>query len=146
VFPLHIPALRERRGDILPLAELAIRQHAGRALTLADCAREQLLAHDWPGNVRELENLIQRSLILLTGSEIQAEDLAFEAPDCIDESRGDLNEGLRNREYQLIIDAMKSNGGKRTAVADTLGISPRSLRYKLARMREEGIAIPGESS
>ena len=146
VFPLHIPALKERRGDILPLADMAVQQHAHRAVTLANDAREKLLAHDWPGNVRELENLIQRSLILLTGTEIQAEDLAFETLDGPDESRGDLNEGLRNREYQLIIDAMKSKGGKRTAVADTLGISPRSLRYKLARMREEGIAIPGESS
>jgi two-component system response regulator FlrC len=146
VFPLHIPALKERRGDILPLADMAVQQHAGRALTLADSAREKLLAHEWPGNVRELENLVQRTLILFSGSEIHAEDLAFEATDYLDDSQGDLNEGLRNREYQLIIDAMKTNNGKRSAVAETLGISPRSLRYKLARMREEGIAIPGETS
>lgn len=144
VFPLHIPALSERRGDILPLAENALRRYADKALTLAADARDALLQHDWPGNVRELENLVQRTLILLSGTTVQANDLAFERLDRVAQSAGDLSAGLRNREYQLIVDAMQSNGGKRSEVADVLGISPRSLRYKLARMREEGIAIPGE--
>lgn len=144
VFPLHIPALRERCDDILPLAELAMRRHGSQALTLSQCARNALLAHQWPGNVRELENLMQRTLILLSGSVIQVTDLAFETPDVVDRPDADLNQGLRHREYQLIIDAMTSHGGKRSDVSAALGISPRSLRYKLARMREEGIAIPGE--
>ncbi len=146
VFPLHVPALRERRSDILPLAEMALQRHADQALTLSHCAEEALLAHDWPGNVRELENLIQRTLILFGGSVIHAADLAFEHSDAVDRPDGDLNQGLRNREYQLIIDAMNTHGGKRSDVSKALGISPRSLRYKLARMREEGIAIPGERS
>lgn len=146
VFPLHIPLLRERRDDILPLAEMAIQRHASRAITLSQCAQQVLLAHDWPGNVRELENLIQRTLILLSGSVIRAEDLVIERNNEIEQPQGDLNQGLRNREYQLIIDAMNSNMGKRSVVSAALGISPRSLRYKLARMREEGIAIPGERS
>ncbi|MDH3615286.1 MAG: sigma-54 dependent transcriptional regulator [Gammaproteobacteria bacterium] len=144
VFPLHIPALRERRDDILPLAEMAMKRHGNQALTLAPCAREALLAHDWPGNVRELENLIQRTLILLRGSVIHAADLAVEKTDAVGQADGDLNQGLRNREFQLIIDAMTTHGGKRSDVSRALGISPRSLRYKLARMREEGVAIPGE--
>ncbi len=146
VFPLHIPALKERRGDILPLAEMAIDRFAGRPVTLSACAKEALLAHDWPGNVRELENLLQRTLILLSGSIIHATDLAMPEVEAGDAVQGDLNEGLRNREYQLIIDAMKTHSGKRGDVAEALGISPRSLRYKLARMREEGVTIPGERS
>jgi two-component system response regulator FlrC len=146
VFPLHIPPLRERRDDILPLAEMAMQRHGGKALTLSQCAQQALLAHDWPGNVRELENLIQRTLILLNGSVIRATDLVVERADASDQPGGDLNQGLRSREYQLIIDAMTTHGGKRSDVSKALGISPRSLRYKLARMREEGVEIPGERS
>jgi two-component system response regulator FlrC len=146
VFPLHIPSLRERRDDILPLAENAIRRHADRALTLSTEAQDALLQHAWPGNVRELENLIQRTLILLNGSTIEASDLAFEQFDNVQPEPGDLSAGLRNREHQLIIDAMHSHGGKRGDVAAALGISPRSLRYKLAGMRDQGIAIPGEKT
>lgn len=146
VFPLHIPALKERRDDILPLAEMALARYGNGALSLSPCACEALLKHDWPGNVRELENLIQRSLILASGAVIHAADLALEPAGSAAESDGDLNQGLRNREYQLIIDAMTTHQGKRSDVAAALGISPRSLRYKLARMREEGIAIPGEGS
>ncbi len=146
VFPLHIPALKERRDDILPLAEMALARYGNGALTLSTCAQQALLKHDWPGNVRELENLIQRSLILASGAAIYASDLALEESVAAVESDGDLNEGLRNREFQLIIDAMNTHHAKRAQVAAALGISPRSLRYKLARMREEGIAIPGEGS
>ena len=146
VFPLHIPALRERRDDILPLAEMFLHRHGGNDLTYAECAKEALLAHAWPGNVRELENLVQRTLILLAGSEIRAADLSFEPAVTDDENAADLSQGLRSREFQLIIDAMNTHGGKRSDVAAVLGISPRSLRYKLARMRAAGIAIPGGRS
>jgi len=146
VFPLHIPGLRERRDDILPLAINALRCHGGSELSFSTCAEEALLAHEWPGNVRELENLIQRTLILFNGRIIHAADLAFEPAESGGQPKGDLNQGLRNREYQLIIDAMTAHAGKRSDVSATLGISPRSLRYKLARMRAEGIELPGESS
>lgn len=149
VFPLHIPPLRERRLDILPLAKMSLRRHADHLpapVMLTADAEELLMRHDWPGNVRELENLIQRSMILSSGSVITASDLAIEQCGAPDQPGGDLNQGLRNREYQLIIDAMGAHDGKRSDVAEALGISPRSLRYKLARMREEGVAIPGERS
>jgi len=146
VFPLYIPALVERRDDILPLAKLMIERYADRALTLAKCAAAALLDHDWPGNVRELENVVQRSLILLSGSELLADDLVLEHSSEEAADPNGLSEGLKNREFQLIVSALHEYGGKRGAVADALGISPRSLRYKLARMREEGVAIPGESS
>ncbi|MEL7187728.1 MAG: sigma-54 dependent transcriptional regulator [Pseudomonadota bacterium] len=145
VFPLHVPALAERRGDIIPLAELTMARHGSPGISLTKAAENLLLAHDWPGNVRELENLIQRSLILLSGAELDAADLAFEAG-TESSADNDLSEGLRNHEFQLIVDALKAHNGKRAAVAETLGISARSLRYKLARMRAAGVAIPGEST
>ena len=150
VFPVRIPPLRERKGDILPLAELFLARYSQDPTTTIEFdadAKDALVAHAWPGNVRELENLVQRTLILLTRATIGADDLAFEtgpvdAPAALDD---DLQAGLKHREYQLIIDAMTAQHGKRSAVAESLGISPRTLRYKLASMREAGIAIPGES-
>jgi len=150
VFPLHIPPLRERPLDILPLAELSLRRQntqSAAAPTLTSAAQQALLRHDWPGNVRELENLMQRTSILLRGSSIDASDLAFENDSVQADDAGqekDLQQGLRNREYQLIVDALRANAGKRGAVAKALCISPRTLRYKLARMRDAGIEIPGE--
>ena len=145
VFPLHVPALCERRGDILPLTEMLLQRHGDRAVTLSECAQQVLLTHRWPGNVRELENLLQRSLILHNGATLTAVDLAFEPDSTSASTDGDLGEGLRSREHQLILDALNTHEGKRTDVARALGISARCLRYKLARMRAEGLAIPGES-
>ncbi|MDJ0906025.1 MAG: sigma-54 dependent transcriptional regulator [Woeseiaceae bacterium] len=152
VFPLHIPPLRDRPLDILPLADMLLQRHrptgAGR-LVLADDARDRLLAHDWPGNVRELENLLQRTAILARDATIGAADLAFETeakPQPTADDSGELRCGLRDREFQLIVDALQANGGKRGAAAESLGISPRTLRYKLARMREAGFEIPGEKN
>jgi two-component system response regulator FlrC len=148
VFPMHILPLRERAGDILPLASLAIRKHsaAGRVPpTLSAQAERKLLAYDWPGNVRELENVIQRSLILSQGSMLDADQLVFEsceqprAP--AKDSAADLQEDLKRREFQLIAEALREENGNRTAVARNLGISPRTLRYKLARMRADGFDI-----
>ncbi|MDH4046656.1 MAG: sigma-54 dependent transcriptional regulator [Gammaproteobacteria bacterium] len=156
VFPLHIPPLRQRRGDILPLALLAIRKHAsgGRPLpVLSECVQQRLLQHDWPGNVRELENVVQRSLILLQGNTITAADLVFEDPvgnplknplSVVQSAAGALQDDLKQREWQIIVDALREAGGNRGDVSEKLGISPRTLRYKLARMREDGVAIPGE--
>ncbi len=156
VFPLHLPPLRERRDDILPLANRLIRHYCpeGHAVPhLTREAQQALLGHGWPGNVRELDNVIQRSLILLSGNQIDADGLCFEVcePDrepavgghreeaALPEALGD---DLRQREYQLILDALQADGGSRKAAAERLGISPRTLRYKLARMREQGIPVP----
>ena len=154
VFPIHIPPLRDRPLDILPLADMLLQRHrpaGAERLVLADDARDRLLAHDWPGNVRELENLLQRTAILARGETIRAADLAFETEagtktlSAADDS-GELRCGLRDREFQLIVDALRASGGKRGAAAESLGISPRTLRYKLARMREAGFEIPGENN
>jgi two-component system response regulator FlrC len=145
VFPLHILPLRDRRGDILPLANLAIRKHTqpGRVLpTLSLEAQRKLMAYDWPGNVRELENVIHRTLILSQEPVLQAEQFVFEGCERpraeSRDSAAVLQDDLKRREYQLIVEALQAANGNRTEVAKNLGISPRTLRYKLARMRAEG--------
>ncbi len=146
VFPLQLPPLRERRGDIVPLFEhlLARQPVNGESVTLTDAARRQLMAHSWPGNVRELDNLVQRTLILLGGDTVDAEDLCFEpgsAPVNVEET-GELKVDLKSKEEKLIIDALNAGSGNRKFAAERLGISPRTLRYKIARLRDAGIAIP----
>jgi len=157
VFPLHLSPLRERKADILPLAMRLIRKYCpqGRCLPhLSRAAQQALLDHPWPGNVRELDNVMQRALILLCGDQVEVEDLCFEFdvsfapaytadPESVTSQGADgLGEDLKSREFELILDALRTDNGSRKAAAERLGISPRTLRYKLARMREQGIAIP----
>lgn len=149
VFPLRIPSLRERRGDILPIAEHLLRRHssgAGQVPRLADDAVQRLLAYDWPGNVRELDNVIQRALILQHDGVITARDLQIEADlsaqICGDQNASGLESSLRVSEGELILDALKAENGRRKAAAERLGISPRTLRYKLARLRDLGMSVP----
>ncbi len=167
VFPLRVPTLRERAGDLLPLAAQLLRRHAGeRPLRLSPCAKARLLAHDWPGNVRELENVVQRALVLCAGEVVDAAALQIEdtrpagprsRPEAAaqippyperrqdDETRpgAPLEAALRGHEEQVILEALRAARGVRKDAAERLGISPRTLRYKLARLRELGLAIPG---
>ena len=93
---------------------------------------------------------MQRSLILADNDEIDAADLLFEMEEMEsqpqvtppEESDGQLNAGLRGVEEQMILEALREHNGSRKLTAETLGISPRTLRYKLARMRDAGIEIP----
>ena len=162
VFPLTLPALRSRPADIVPLAEHLLARHAlanGHVVPrLSARAAQRLREHTWPGNVRELDNVLQRALILQSGSEILVEDLQLEtvpapptttsaavveatAPDTASET---LSDDLKSREWGIIVDALRAEMGSRKATAARLGISERTLRYKLSRMRDAGIAIPGD--
>lgn len=155
VFPLHLPPLRERPDDIIPLANKFIsRLHPGMNIELDAEAKQVLLAHRWGGNVRELENVIQRALILKTGRVVQPEDIIFEdighptlaataTPVAADDN--DLGEDLKSREKEIIIEAISRHRSRKEA-AEKLGISPRTLRYKLAQFREEGMSIPNLTS
>ena len=146
VFPLQIPPLRERRADIVPLARGILEKHAeaGQLVPrLSQCAEEALLRYSWPGNVRELENTLQRSLILLQGDTIRADELVFEGAEPASvapavSGTAALQDDLKHQEFRLIARALQDAGGNRKIAATSLGISPRTLRYKLARMREEG--------
>ena len=154
VFPLVLRPLRERRDDILPLAEYILkrRNESGKPVPgLTETAKQTLLTHLWPGNVRELDNVIQRALILREGSEIQASDLVFESAigslsiteaDQLDEAPPTLGSDMRTHEQRLIVDALKEGRGSRKYAAEKLGISPRTLRYKLARLRAMGVEVP----
>jgi two-component system response regulator FlrC len=148
VFPLIVPPLRERADDIVPLAELFLARTATGPVSLDDTAKQKLRLHTWPGNVRELDNLIQRTAILHSGVTIGADDLAFEEdllPVNGEVQETGLHRDLADREFKLILEALVASNGRRTTTAQTLGISPRTLRYKLARMRDQGIEIPGDN-
>lgn len=162
VFPLTWPALTQRSGDILPLAKHLLSRHAKRSgQTLPQIsaeAQQQLLQHQWPGNVRELDNVMQRALILNQTGSIGINDLFLDGaviapmptkvsapiePNIdVEASSNCLNKDLKYKEFQLIMDALLQHNGSRKAVAEQLGLSPRTLRYKLARMRDAGYEIP----
>lgn len=160
VFPLVWKPLRERRDDIVPMAERMIKEKQKQAeatLVLDSAAKTKLLAHSWPGNIRELDNVIQRALILAHGPIIQEQDILIlddEAVSPVLESDNELSfmgndnisssvlgEDLKKREFQLILDTLKAERGSKKHTAEKLGISPRTLRYKLAKMRESGIDV-----
>ncbi|MDN3518278.1 sigma-54 dependent transcriptional regulator [Aquisalimonas lutea] len=150
VFPIQLPPLRERRDDVLPLAEGFLRRLGDGGATLSPAARRRLLDHDWPGNVRELENVIQRALILADGEHVDADDLHFEmapmaAPQAEEAGEASLDDSLRDSEHRLILDTLRQTNGSRKNTADRLGISVRTLRYKIARMRDNGVAVPDSS-
>ena len=189
-FKLRVPALRERPGDILPLAARLLMRHAegGRALSVSVQAQDSLKNHPWPGNVRELENVVMRALVLCTGEVILPEHLMFDdaawapnvpaaaseaAPaawatalteslpamagnaqrisspvpsiwspanppaqadgDATDEP-ANLHQAVQMNEQQLILAAVQSTYSRLEAAAK-LGISPRTLRYKMAKLK-----------
>jgi two-component system response regulator FlrC len=153
VFPLDLPPLCERPGDILPLAHRFLRAHRMRGAScpmLSEAAEDKLCRHNWPGNVRELANVIQRALILMQGDVVQAEDLVLEsapaAPQPQPAANNKLDDDLKVRERALIVDALRKGAGSRKEAARYLGISPRTLRYKMARLREMGLEIPRETA
>lgn len=151
VFPIALPALRERPGDILPLAMNCLQRCADGEMSLSDDAQQRLLAHDWPGNVRELDNVIQRGVILRGNGRLRGIDLALEPSGVTPPSDADtdacaLRSDLRSKEEELILAALREGKGTRKDVAERLGISPRTLRYKIARLRDAGVSIPKRAS
>ncbi len=165
VFPLAIAPLRSRRDDVLPLAMqlLSARCRPGSPIpALSAEAAHLLLTYPWPGNVRELDNLLQRALILVNGPVIRQEHIQFELandaavpgpvavavksteadPEAPGASMTSLANSLDQAERDLILDALRSGQGNRREAAERLGISQRTLRYKLARLREAGIDVP----
>lgn len=146
VFPLTLPALRERPKDIAPLALHLLAKSSDRNLSLSQDAIAALQNYHWPGNVRELENTLQRAAILASGDSIEAADIIIEGAEPIELHSTPPHSGdLKSREQQLLVQALQNHGGSRKATAEDLGISPRTLRYKLARLKEQGIAIPEAS-
>ena len=152
--PISIPPLRDRIEDISLIANFFIKDYNaeenGKILGLKDCAIDRLMQYHWPGNVRELDNVIQRAIILHNDHLIDAGDLLIENFDSeiitdmpTDNSGEDkLGNELKLQEHQIILDTLNACQGSRKDVAERLGISPRTLRYKIAKMRDSGIQIP----
>lgn len=152
VFPLHWLPLRERICDIIPLANYLIRRHCQNNCpvipALSDEAKKAILEYNWPGNARELDNVVQRALVLQSNGVIRVDDLqlATQNGDEIAETTVKTDQkkegkSLQNHEFELIVQTLKEQRGNRQQVAAILGISERTLRYKLAKMREEGYAV-----
>jgi two-component system response regulator FlrC len=163
VMSLRLPSLRERRGDILPLARRAMQACARpgqAALSLSADAERKLLGHDWPGNARELNNIVQRAAWLAAGGRIDAADLdtgtaavpaaaiplgpaseniTAQAVAALDSG---LDRDLKDRERELILATLRVTGGNRKLTAERLGISPRTLRHKLQQFKAAGVNVP----
>jgi two-component system response regulator FlrC len=160
VFPLLIPALRQRPADILPLARHFLAEHGGRSgrpgLQLSPAAESVLTAHAWPGNVRELENVMQRAVIFAAGEVVEADALhlttalappavaqpAVAAPVAISAgvlTNGQKPDNMRDLEREHILDTLAALGGSRKLAGERLGMSERTLRYKLKQYRDAGL-------
>jgi two-component system response regulator FlrC len=157
---LRLPALRERSGDILPLAHRAMQACARgsqASLELSPDAERKLLRHDWPGNARELTNIVQRAAWLAVGGLINAADLDINTPadatvaDAVSQpaapapaaaQEAGLDRDLKERERELIFATLRVTGGSRKLAAERLGISPRTLRHKLQQLKAAGISVP----
>jgi two-component system response regulator FlrC len=151
VFPLMIPPLRERPLDIVPMAQRILDRNDGRngqsPLQLSSQSAARLMQHHWPGNVRELENVIQRAMILAMGSIIEIEDLNLPRVEAIlepvgepvhdqIESGGDDSQlDMKSLEKAHIIETLNAVNGSRKLAVKRLGISERTLRYKLQQYR-----------
>jgi two-component system response regulator FlrC len=168
VFPLSLKPLRDRADDIAPLAFALALRHApqGKAVPwISEAALTLLKTHGWPGNVRELENVIRRALLLCEGKpSIGPEHIIFDStarlvpgemaiampvpmPGMSSEDTPATGKKLSNivqlSEARAIMSTLEACGGSRVAAARQLGISERTLRYRLASFREAGLAVAG---
>lgn len=143
VFPLHMPPLRERAQDILPLARHFLSRISARfgrhGLALSSAAESRLTRYSWPGNIRELENIVQRAVILAPAEVVDVDHLLL--PDAVQNERvasGSALLDIKSLEKAHILEALAAVSGSRKLAAQRLGMSERTLRYKLQQYREEG--------
>lgn len=184
VFPLAIPALRERAGDIVPLARHFLARHAAllkRQVRLSPEAEALLPRYNWPGNVRELENTMHRVLILTAGDTVMPETIRLclphwdgggtasgiptaamqyaavpatpaaapvpqpagiaAPPASAPPADGARTANMKDLEREHILATLRELGGSRKKTVERLGISERTLRYKLQQYRDEGYDI-----
>lgn len=137
VIELRMPPLRERREDIPSLVN-AILERLGGQSRLSAGALRALELYSFPGNVRELENILERATALSSGDDVQAEDLQLAPEESPEElvGRGSetLDDYLNRLEKHAILDALQKTGNNRTAAARLLGVTFRSLRYRVERL------------
>ena len=141
VFPIYVPSLRERKADIIPLADTFLVKYSkesGKPINrISTPAIDLLMSYHWPGNVRELENCIERAVVLCNESTIRVNHL----PPSLqigNKSKGTLKEmnlplAVENMEKELIIEALKNNKGNQGKAASELGITKRMIGYKIQK-------------
>lgn len=167
-FKLQIPSLTDRKGDILPLANTLAVRHGLEYPEFTEAALRQLYLYSWPGNVRELDNVIQRAVVFANYGRIDEQHIFFDEPlmregqlttqkilgqdvyasslsvpstaSAIPSRHRDLQSAVRESEYDVIMDAINSTRTREDA-ARKLGISPRTLRYKMAKLRESRVGM-----
>ena len=150
VIPIHIPPLRERKEDIIPLAHHFLLNFCNKyhvpSKKLSTSAIDKLLTYPWPGNIRELSNIIERLVVLDLGEIIEQSHLSL---DCISdvievkaedrEEKSPKEQTIAAMEKLLILRTLKDKNNNKTKTAKTLGISIRTLRNKLHSYNESGI-------
>ena len=146
VFPLELPPLRERPLDIVPLAQHLLGRLGGAlgrpGVGLSPEAAQQLTRYAWPGNIRELENVIQRAMILSSGDMLDTEYLLLPKSELVVPQSGKVVPAggavdMKTLERTHILETLASVSGSRKRAAEKLGMSERTLRYKLQQYREE---------
>lgn len=133
---MHLPALRDRKEDIVPLAEIFLKKYgetyAKSGLSLSDEAKDKLIEHPWPGNIRELEHVIEKTVILCEGETIMADDI-----ECTPNKALNLaptgNETIDQMEKKLIAKAIEDCSGNLSLVANRLGITRQTLYNKIKK-------------
>jgi DNA-binding NtrC family response regulator len=129
-----VPALRERRDDIVPMALSFLKRFAAQAnrtiIGFTPAASELLRRHDWPGNVRQLQNEIQRAVLMCDGNQIDCHDLSVSAPDVAGEDDANLTL-MEAMERNTISQMLKETGGNKLETAKRLGIGRQTLYNKI---------------
>jgi len=155
VFPLHMPPLRARPGDIVPLARHFLSRLGGRlgraGLALSAAAEAELTRYFWPGNIREMENVMQRAVIMAPGEVVDVEHLYLPLPrapqvreDAVAVVPAAAAADMKSVERSHIMETLAAVNGSRKLAAQRLGMSERTLRYKLQQYREENGALRDE--
>lgn len=139
VIPIQLPALRERREDIPGLADLFLKEfvlaYGKQPKTLTASATEILCSYYWPGNIRQLRNMIERLVITCPAETIAARDLPAEIRSTPRPSTLNLEENVERIEREVINRALEEVDGHREKAAELLGISVRTLQYKLKELK-----------
>ncbi len=130
VFPIKIPPLRDRKEDILPLAQYFVKKQSENEKFFENSAKEKLIGYYWPGNVRQLLNVVQRALILSDSNKIKADDIILEDT----KAKVKFDGTLRDFEKQLLLTRLEECEGNRTQTASSLGVSVRWVQLKLKEL------------
>lgn len=152
VMEIYVPPLRERRADVIALANHFVRQFGQGKPRFSPGALACLEQHAWPGNVRELRNAMERAVLLARGDVILPEHFPRklqqaagpEVAPAVAETTRSPGRTMEDIEREAILNTLQAQGYNRTETARSLGISRRALTYKLRHYREQGYPVDGE--